>query len=119
MNSMSEIQSPWCAKYQRTVELIGRRWTGAILRALFSGVSRFSDLCETVPGLSDRMLAERLKELEMEGIVQRTVIPDTPVRVEYSLTVKGLELENVILAVSGWAERWEETSKVVVGEAGR
>ena len=66
--------SAFCPVYQRTVELIGRRWTGAILRALFSGVTRFSDLCETVPGLSDRMLAERLKELESEGIVRRTVI---------------------------------------------
>ena len=100
-------QSPFCPKYQRTVELIGRRWTGAILRALFSGVSRFSDLCETVPGLSDRMLAERLKELEAEGIVRRTVIPETPVRVEYSLTDKGRGLDQVIRAVSGWAERWE------------
>ena len=114
MNSMTDSkQSAWCPKYQRTVELIGRRWTGAILRALFSGVSRFSDLCVTVPGLSDRMLAERLKELEMEGIVERTVIPDTPVRVEYSLTEKGRELESVIVAVSGWAERWEATSRRV------
>jgi DNA-binding HxlR family transcriptional regulator len=110
MNSMADThQSAYCSKYQRTVELIGRRWTGAILRALFSGVSRFSDLCLTVPGLSDRMLAERLKELELEGIVQRTVIPDTPVRVEYSLTDKGRELEDVIVAVAGWAERWEAT----------
>ena len=110
MNSMSDTQqSPFCPRYQRTVELIGRRWTGAILRALFSDVSRFSDLCLTVPGLSDRMLAERLKELELEGIVQRTVIPDTPVRVEYALTDKGRELEDVIVAVAGWAERWEAT----------
>jgi DNA-binding HxlR family transcriptional regulator len=104
-------QSAFCPKYQRTVELIGRRWTGAILRALFSGVTRFSDLCETVPGLSDRMLAERLKELEAEGIVRRTVIPETPVRVEYSLTDKGRSLDEVIRAVSGWAERWEAVAE--------
>ncbi len=111
MKPMTEAHpSPFCPKYQRTVELIGRRWTGAILRALFSGVTRFSDLCLTVPGLSDRMLAERLKELEVEGIVQRTVIPDTPVRVEYSLTDKGRDLEAVIGAVSGWAERWEKSA---------
>lgn len=111
MESMSDMpHSPFCPKYQRTVELIGRRWTGAILRALFSDVNRFSDLGLTVPGLSDRMLAERLKELEIEGIVRRTVIPDTPVRVEYALTDKGRELETVIVAVSGWAERWEATS---------
>lgn len=99
--------SPFCAVYQRTVELIGRRWTGSIVRALLSGVTRFSDLSETVPGLSDRMLAERLKELEAAGIVRRTVFPETPVRVEYSLTDKGLDLHAVIQAVATWAERWE------------
>lgn len=100
----------FCPKYHRAVELIGRRWTGAILRALMSGVGRFSELCETVPGLSDRMLAERLKELEAEGIVLRTVVPETPVRVEYSLTEKGRDLESAMRAVSGWAERWETTA---------
>jgi DNA-binding HxlR family transcriptional regulator len=110
-----DIETPhsaFCPVYQRTVELIGRRWTGAILRALFSGVTRFSDVCETVPGLSDRMLAERLKELESEGMVRRTVIPETPVRVEYSLTDKGRDLDSVIRAVSGWAERWETPAAV-------
>jgi DNA-binding HxlR family transcriptional regulator len=102
--------SAFCAVYQHTVELIGRRWTGAIIRALLSGVSRFSDLSETVPGLSDRMLAERLKELEAAGIVQRTVIPETPVRVEYTLTEKGRALHSVIQAVAEWAERWEAAS---------
>jgi DNA-binding HxlR family transcriptional regulator len=100
-------RTAFCAVYQRTVELIGRRWTGAIVRALLSGVTRFSDLSETVPGLSDRMLAERLKELEAEGIVLRTVIPETPVRVEYSLTAKGRDLDMVIQAVADWAARWE------------
>jgi len=103
----------FCPKYHRAVELIGRRWTGAILRALLSGVSRFSELCDTVPGLSDRMLAERLKELEAEGIVLRTVVPDTPVRVEYSLTDKGRDLEVVMQAVAGWAERWEAAAASV------
>ena len=110
--------SAFCPVYQRTVELIGRRWTGAILRALFSGVTRFSDLCETVPGLSDRMLAERLKELESEGIVRRTVIPETPVRVEYSLTDKGRGLDEVIRAVSGWADRWEAPTAEPVKSSG-
>ena len=106
-----QTNSPFCAKYHRAVELVGKRWTGAILRALLSGVSRFSELCGTVPGLSDRMLAERLKELEAEGIVRRTVFPETPVRVEYSLTEKGRDLDVVISAVSGWAERWEATEQ--------
>ncbi len=107
MSAEHNEQSPFCPKYQWTVELIGRRWTGAILRALMSGVSRFSDICGTVPGLSDRMLAERLKELESEGIVLRTVWPETPVRVEYSLTAKGQDLGAVISAVSCWADRWQ------------
>jgi DNA-binding HxlR family transcriptional regulator len=107
MEAMDNEMGPFCPKYHRAVELIGRRWTGAILRALLSGVSRFSAICETVPGLSDRMLAERLKELEAEGIVTRTVVPETPVRVEYALTAKGRDLDSVIGAVSGWAERWE------------
>jgi DNA-binding HxlR family transcriptional regulator len=86
--------------------LIGRRWTGAILRALLSGATRFSDLAASVPGLSDRLLAERLRELEAEGIVTRTVIPVMPVRVEYHLTDKGLALDAVIASVSTWAEQW-------------
>jgi DNA-binding HxlR family transcriptional regulator len=107
-----EALSPFCPTYQRTVELIGRRWTGAIVRALLSGVTRFSELSGTVPGLSDRMLAERLKELEQEGIVLRTVIPETPVRVEYSLTEKGRDLNAVIQAVACWAERWDAGAPV-------
>jgi DNA-binding HxlR family transcriptional regulator len=110
---MSHELGAFCPKYHHGVELIGRRWTGCILRALMSGVTRFSELCGTVPGLSDRMLAERLKELEAEGIVLRTVVPDTPVRVEYSLTEKGRDLESVITAVSSWAERWEITPSAV------
>lgn len=99
-------EAAFCPYYHRAVELIGRRWTGAILRALLYGVRRFSDLAHAVPGLSDRMLAERLKELEAEGIVCRTVYPETPVRIEYSLTEKGRALEAVVRALSEWAETW-------------
>ena len=96
----------FCPLYHHAVELIGRRWTGAILRAMLAGVSRFSDLTQTIPGLSDRMLSERLKELEAESLVLRLVIPETPVRVEYHLTEKGRGLESVVEAVSGWATEW-------------
>lgn len=98
--------SAFCPNYHRAVELIGRRWTGAVLRAMLSGLTRFSDLTAAVPGLSDRMLSERLKELEAEGIVTRTVIPETPVRVFYHLTEKGRALSDVVEAVSHWAETW-------------
>jgi DNA-binding HxlR family transcriptional regulator len=96
----------FCPTYHRAIELIGRRWTGAILRAMLSGEARFSEIAAAVPGLSDRLLSERLKELEAEGIVRRTVVPSTPVRVDYALTDMGLALNDVIVAVSDWAEHW-------------
>lgn len=96
----------FCPVFHRAVELIGRRWTGVILRAMLTGSSRFSDISATVPGLSDRLLSERLKELEAEGIVRRTVVPTTPVQVEYALTSKGLALNEVMIAISDWAETW-------------
>jgi DNA-binding HxlR family transcriptional regulator len=104
--STQEELSTFCPAYHHAVELIGRRWTGAILRALLSNVTRFNDLAAAVPGLSDRMLAERLRELEAEGVVSRTVIPATPVRVEYTLTEKGRALESVVRAVSEWVQDW-------------
>jgi DNA-binding HxlR family transcriptional regulator len=105
MQTQQEL-STFCPAYHRAVELIGRRWTGAILRALLSDVRRFNDLAAAVPGLSDRMLAERLRELEAEGVVVRKVIPESPVRVEYGLTIKGRGLESVVRAVAVWAESW-------------
>jgi DNA-binding HxlR family transcriptional regulator len=95
-----------CSAFHRAVELIGRRWTGAILRVLLDGAERFSDIAAAVPGLTDRMLSERLKELATEGIVTRTVIPDQPVRIEYRLTPKGRALGCILDAVAAWAHTW-------------
>ncbi len=95
-----------CPHLHEAIELIGRRWTGAILRVLLSGSTRISDVTTTIPGLSDRLLSERLKQLEGEGIVTRTVYPETPVRVEYRLTEKGRALTDVVVAISAWAETW-------------
>src|SRR4051795_4432763 len=96
----------FCPAFHKSVELIGRRWTGAILRAMRSGCLRFSDISEAIPGLHDRLLSERLKELESEGIVHRLVIPETPVRIEYRLTAKGAALDSVMDAISQWAHDW-------------
>ncbi|MDQ3693134.1 MAG: helix-turn-helix transcriptional regulator [Chloroflexota bacterium] len=96
----------FCPQFHHAVELIGRRWTGVIVRALMGGAVRFSDVSASIPGLSDRLLSERLKELESEGIVQRLVYPDTPVRIEYRLTEKGLALSVAIADIAAWAERW-------------
>ncbi len=106
MCSEPEYNSNVCPHFHRAVELIGRRWTGAILSALLDGATRFTDIVHAVPGLSDRLLSERLKELEAEGIVVRVVHPDTPVRIEYQLTDKGRDLHTVTDAVTRWAYRW-------------
>ena len=95
-----------CVKFHKAVELIGGRWTGALIQLLLNGRMRFAELRAAVPEISDRMLSERLRELETEGIVARIVVPDTPVRVEYELTDKGHALEQALGAVGKWAERW-------------
>jgi DNA-binding HxlR family transcriptional regulator len=99
-------RSTCCGKYHQAVELIGKRWSGAILFVLMDGPLRFSEVKTLVPDLSDRLLSERLKELEAAGIVERRVIDDTPVRVEYALTEKGAGLEPVIRSLKGWARAW-------------
>jgi DNA-binding HxlR family transcriptional regulator len=96
----------FCPYFHHAIELIGRRWTGVVLRMMLRGATRFSDLAAAVPNMSDKMLCERLKELEMEGVVTRTVIPATPVRVEYHLTEKGRALEGVVNALDDWADQW-------------
>jgi DNA-binding HxlR family transcriptional regulator len=95
-----------CTLYHRAVELVGKRWTGAILLVLMDGPARFSEVKQLVPELSDRLLSERMKELEAEGIVVRRVIDDTPVRVEYGLTQKGRALGPALRSLKGWARNW-------------
>src|SRR3954447_3161259 len=99
-----------CARFHHASEVIGRRWTGAIIFVLLRARCRFATLREAIPDITDRMLSERLQELEHCGIVQRTVIPETPVRVEYSLTKKGRSLSPVMESIAEWAEKWRETS---------
>jgi DNA-binding HxlR family transcriptional regulator len=98
--------SAFCPRYHHAIEIIGRRWTGAVIRAMLSGASRFNEIAHAIPGISDRLLSERLKELETEGLLVRSVIPETPVRVEYHLTPKGRSLEPVIRAVAEWCDEW-------------
>jgi len=98
--------SDYCPKYEEAMALLGKRWTGLILRALFSGSTRFSSICAYVPSLSDRLLSERLKELENMGIIERRVYAETPVRIEYVLTLKGEELRPVADAIQAWADSW-------------
>lgn len=95
-----------CPYYHEAVELVGRRWTGAILRVLMDRPMRFSEVVQAVPELSDRLLSARMKELEARGIVERTVDPGPPVRVEYSLSAMGRELGPALDQIQEWAQRW-------------
>lgn len=102
-----------CGRFHRAIELIGRRWTGAIVFLLLRARCRYATLRAAIPDITDRMLSERLQELEEEGIVERTVVPAAPVRVEYALTKKGRALASAIDAMAAWAERWVEPAPPV------
>ena len=95
-----------CPRFENAFELLGKRWTGLIIRTLLNGQNRFSDIEEAIPNMSARMLAERFKELEKEGIIIRKVYPETPVRIEYELTEKGRALQSVMDEIQKWAEQW-------------
>lgn len=95
-----------CPRFHRAVELIGRRWTGAIVRVLLIGPHRFNELLSAIPGISDRLLTERLRELEHEDLIVRRVEPGSPVKVIYELTPAGKELKAPLDALGAWAERW-------------
>jgi DNA-binding HxlR family transcriptional regulator len=95
-----------CPHFHAAIELIGKRWTGAIICALTEHPLRFGELVRTIPGLSDRLLSQRLRELEEKGLVGREVEAGTPVRVTYSLTEKGADLGPAIAELQSWARRW-------------
>lgn len=98
--------SKMCPKYESAAELLGKKWTGLIIRVLLGGPKRFKDVKEQIPEMSDKMLTDRMKELEASGIVTRTVYPEMPVRIEYELTEKGRQLEEVIHSIQNWGEAW-------------
>lgn len=103
-------KSSVCPKFEKAISIISQRWIGLIIYQLLSGPKRFSVL-ETSVGISGRVLSERLKDLEIEGIVKREVFPETPVRIEYSLTEKGQSLEAVIKEISKWSLTWLENAE--------
>jgi DNA-binding HxlR family transcriptional regulator len=104
--SAQEQPTGVCPHFHAAIELIGKRWTGAIVSALTGGPLRFGELAKAVPGLSDRLLSRRLRELEREGLVEREVEPGSPVRVTYSLTEAGADLGPAIAELKLWARRW-------------
>src|SRR6266851_4198587 len=100
MRQAADVAPELCTRFHEAIELIGRRWTGAIIFLLLRSRCRFATLRDAIPDITDRMLTERLQELEQEGIVERTVVPATPVRVEYALTKKGRALIGAIDAIA-------------------
>jgi len=102
---MSDVH-PVCARFHAAIELIGAKWSGAVLQALFTGSHRFADIRAAIPGVSDMMLTRRLRELEDAGLVERRVIPAAPVHVEYHLTQMGREAGPVLDAVISWSHKW-------------
>lgn len=104
-----EAPAAVCPHFHAAIELIGKRWTGAIVCALTERPMRYAELGKAVPGLSDRLLSQRLRELEEEDLVERVVEAGTPVRVTYSLTEKGLDLDPALRELKAWAKRWKKT----------
>jgi DNA-binding HxlR family transcriptional regulator len=95
-----------CPDFHAAIELIGKRWAGAIVWALAERPHYFAELAQAVPGLSDRLLSRRLRELEREGLVVRSVHEGNPTRVSYALTEKGQALEPALRELGAWARRW-------------
>ena len=103
-----QAAGPICQHFRQAAKIVGQRWNPQILAVLLAGPNRFGGIRTAVPGISDRLLSERLKALEAEGILHREVTPETPVRIEYSLTEKGAGLAGAIDALAEWAERWAD-----------
>ena len=97
-----------CPRFETAFSFLGKRWNGLIIQGLMSGPKRFKDISNLIPSMSDKMLSERMKDLELEGILIRHVYPETPVRIEYELTDKGRGLKPVMDQIQSWAESWIE-----------
>jgi DNA-binding HxlR family transcriptional regulator len=95
-----------CPRYEKAIEVLGKRWTGLILRALMRCPRRFTEITNYIDGLSDRLLSQRLREMEEEWIVERKVYAQRPVLVEYELTEKGAALAPALKALEAWADEW-------------
>ncbi|MET0990601.1 MAG: helix-turn-helix domain-containing protein [Glaciihabitans sp.] len=104
---LHHIDDEECHRFQSSVELIGKRWSSGIMLAIARGAHRFTEIIAVVPGLSDRLLAQRIKELEAAGMLERIVISSTPVQVRYRLTERGSDLLASLQPLMAWAQRWE------------
>ncbi|CAM3482304.1 MULTISPECIES: winged helix-turn-helix transcriptional regulator [Saccharibacillus] len=104
--------STLCPRFERGMQILSQRWNGLIIYRLLSGPQRFCNIQSAFP-VSGRLLSERLKDLEKEGIVLRHVYPETPVRIEYELTDKGRALQSTIQCIQGWSDEWINEPQVI------
>jgi DNA-binding HxlR family transcriptional regulator len=96
-----------CPRFEKAISLLSQRWTALVIYQLLSGPQRFNEIQSSV-GISGKVLSERLKDLEHQGVVKREVIPETPVIIEYSLTEKGLSMEPILKSIENWSQAWIE-----------
>jgi DNA-binding HxlR family transcriptional regulator len=94
-----------CPKFEKAISLLSQRWSALVIYQLLSGSQRFSEIQSAI-GISGKVLSDRLKDLERQGVVKREVIPETPVIIEYSLTEKGRSLEPVLREIESWSQLW-------------
>ncbi|CZQ87746.1 Hypothetical protein Tpal_938 [Trichococcus palustris] len=106
MNETLEVKKCICPKFEKTFSILGKKWTGLIIEVLIDGDKRFKEMAEQIPNVSDRVLVERLKELEEEGIVIRTENPAAAIKVMYGLSEKGKDLNTVMVEVQSWSDKW-------------
>jgi DNA-binding HxlR family transcriptional regulator len=108
---MVKFKQGVCNQFHEAIELIGARWSGAIIQVLITDNHRFGDIKTAIPGISDTMLAQRLQDLEAAEVIERRAVSDDgPLRHEYFLTSKGLELKPIMDAVGSWAHKWSSTA---------
>lgn len=105
---MDHTRTPICSRFEKAIELLSKRWVALIVYQLLAGPQRFTQIDQSLPNLSGKVLSDRLKELEQEGLIQRDVYPEIPVRIEYSLTEKGRALSPLFVDIASWAEQWVE-----------
>lgn len=118
MKTWKPIDDDQCRRFQTSAELVGKRWSSGILLALAQGATRFSEVTASVPGLSDRLLAQRLRELESAQLIEREVIATTPVQIHYRLTERGSDLMRSLEPLVGWGQRWTAGVDTHAGKLG-
>jgi DNA-binding HxlR family transcriptional regulator len=105
---LGDIDDESCRQFESAVALVGRRWSAAVLLAVARRAERFSDIRRHLNGISDPVLAQRLKELETARLITRTVVPTTPVQVRYEPTECGRELMAALMPLSRWQQKWNQ-----------